>query len=230
MSTVLERMRIRLRCADYLATLMKYGYTLKRLSELTGYPLPRISRYKQCNPLPSYYIARDLVGLLEGEVRKVIRRELEDGNGYRILSDPGLIRVVVLDCIESCLKGKVVNALLSTPDALPLATQLLEELFSADLGVSITIAKPTKEVGVREFVEETYFYPSGDSLTLHAPAHTIKEGDSVVMTLTIIEDGRAEILSRMVRKYNAKPALLMGLKVDKSFRNLEGIPIYVFNA
>jgi adenine phosphoribosyltransferase len=74
------------------------------------------------------------------------------------------------------------------------------------LGVNLVIAKRSKEVGVKEFLEETYVLKdSGVTITLYVPKDAIKKRDSVLIVDDMIKTGETQAaLVNLVRKAKAE--------------------------
>jgi len=75
------------------------------------------------------------------------------------------------------------------------------------LGVNLVIAKRSKEVGVKAFLEETYVLgrDSGVTMTLYIPKDIIKKRDSVLIVDDMIKTGETQAaLVNLVRKAKAE--------------------------
>ncbi|MEM2518295.1 MAG: phosphoribosyltransferase family protein, partial [Candidatus Bathyarchaeia archaeon] len=86
-------------------------------------------------------------------------------------------------------------------DGIPLATMVANAL-----GVNLVIAKRSKEVGVKEFLEETFVLrDSGVTITLYVPKEAIKKRDSVLIVDDMIKTGETQAaLVNLVRKAKAE--------------------------
>jgi adenine/guanine phosphoribosyltransferase-like PRPP-binding protein len=87
-------------------------------------------------------------------------------------------------------------------DGIPLATMVANAL-----GVNLVIAKRSKEVGVKAFLEETYVLgrDSGVTMTLYIPKDIIKKRDSVLIVDDMIKTGETQAaLVNLVRKAKAE--------------------------
>jgi adenine phosphoribosyltransferase len=75
------------------------------------------------------------------------------------------------------------------------------------LGVNLVVAKRSKEVGVKAFLEETYVLgkDSGVTMTLYIPRDIIKKRDSVLIVDDMIKTGETQAaLVNLVRKAKAE--------------------------
>jgi adenine/guanine phosphoribosyltransferase-like PRPP-binding protein len=74
------------------------------------------------------------------------------------------------------------------------------------LGVNLVVAKRSKEVGVKEFLEETFVLKdSGVTITLYVPKDAIKKRDSVLIVDDMIKTGETQAaLVNLVRKAKAE--------------------------
>ncbi|MEM2446911.1 MAG: phosphoribosyltransferase family protein, partial [Candidatus Bathyarchaeia archaeon] len=81
------------------------------------------------------------------------------------------------------------------------------------LGVNLVIAKRTKEVGVKEFLEETFaLKDSGVTITLYVPKDAIKKRDSVLIVDDMIKTGETQAaLVNLVRKAKAEVSGIFSL-------------------
>jgi adenine/guanine phosphoribosyltransferase-like PRPP-binding protein len=75
------------------------------------------------------------------------------------------------------------------------------------LGVNLVIAKRSKEVGVRAFLEETYVLMKGSGVTntLYIPKEAIRKRDSVLIVDDMIKTGETQAaLVSLVKKAKAE--------------------------
>ena len=75
------------------------------------------------------------------------------------------------------------------------------------LGVNLVVAKRSKEVGVKAFLDETYVLgrDSGVTMTLYIPKDIIKKRDSVLIVDDMIKTGETQAaLVNLVRKAKAE--------------------------
>ena len=93
-------------------------------------------------------------------------------------------------------------------DGIPLATVISEAL-----GVDLAIAKTSKEIGVKNFYEESYIL--GDSamvVSLYIPHGVIRKGESVLIVDDIMKTGETHrALVNLVAKSRAEVAGIYAL-------------------
>jgi adenine phosphoribosyltransferase len=212
--THLSDLKYRMMTIDLLR-MAKRSYTYRELSGKTNLPVTVLSRYVKGHVLPSSTRARliwkkleKLVGL-EEEIRKRIRF---DENGYfdntPLISDPKLLQQSAQHIFSKFAGRRITRILTPAVDGIPLAT-----IISATLGVEFAIAKTTKEVGIRTFVEET-FIPGRSAMiiTYYVPRHVIKRGDSVLIVDDVITTGETlRAMTKIVTKSRAEVAGIYAL-------------------
>jgi adenine/guanine phosphoribosyltransferase-like PRPP-binding protein len=97
---------------------------------------------------------------------------------------------------------RVTKVLTPAVDGIPLATMVANAL-----GVNLVIAKRSKEIGVKAFLEETYVLLKGSGVTntLYIPKEVIKKRDSVLIVDDMIKSGETQAaLVSLVRKAKAE--------------------------
>jgi len=101
-------------------------------------------------------------------------------------------------------------------DGVPLAT-----IIAQSLGVDLVIAKRSKEVGVREFYEESYI-PSDSAMIMayYIPRISLKKGDSVLIVDDVVRSGETQrALVNIIRKSRSDVAGIFALvAVGKEWR------------
>jgi adenine phosphoribosyltransferase len=220
---------------DLLRTAKKH-YTYRELSTRTGLPVTVLSRYVKGHVLPSSSRARNiwkilekLVGL-EEELRRLIKF---DENGYfdntSIISDTALLQQGAQYVFLKFAGRRITKILTAAVDGIPLATIIAEAL-----GVNLIIAKKTKDVGIRDYIEETFI--PGDSamvMSLYIPRGTIKRGDSVLIVDDIIKSGETpKAMVNLVLKARAEVAgiyalIAVGDKWSGKIQGLHDFPLEV---
>ncbi len=161
-----------------------------------GHVLPNVARAKQL-----WKVLTKLVGL-EIELRSRIKF---DENGYfdntGIIGDFNILQQAANHALADFAGKRVTKVLTAAVDGVPLATMV-----ASSLGVNLVIAKRTKEVGVKAFLEETYVLrDSGVTMTLYIPKDAIKRRDSVLIVDDMIKTGETQAaLVNLVRKAKAE--------------------------
>jgi adenine phosphoribosyltransferase len=199
---------------ELLKTAKKH-YTYRELANRTKLPVTVLSRYVKGHVLPSSSRARRLwqtlekiVGL-EEELRKRIKF---DDQGYfdntSIISDIALLQQAAQYIFYRFAGRRITKVLTAAVDGIPLAT-----IISEALGVNLIIAKNSKEVGVRNFYEESYI--PGDSamiMSLYIPRGIIRRGDSVLIVDDVVKSGETHrALVNLVAKCRAEAAGIFAL-------------------
>jgi len=210
MSTHADELKLRLMTIELLRTAKyKRNITYRELASKTGLPVTVLSRYAKGHVLPNTARAKQLwkvlakiVGL-EVEIRNRIRF---DEQGYfdntDIIGDYNILQQAANHALSNFAGKRVTKVLTAAVDGIPLATMVANAL-----GVNLVIAKRSKEVGVKAFLEETYVLgrDSGVTMTLYIPKDAIKRRDSVLIVDDMIKSGETQAaLVNLVRKAKAE--------------------------
>lgn len=209
MSTHVEELKLRLMVIELLRTAKyKKNITYRELSAKTGLPVTVLSRYAKGHVLPNAERARQLLKVLtkfiglEGEIRNRIKFN-EDGyfDNTEIMGDFHILQQAANHALANFAGRRVTKVFTAAVDGIPLATMVANVL-----GVNLVIAKKSKEVGVKEFLEETYaLKDSGVTITLYVPKDAIKRRDSVLIVDDMIKTGETQAaLVNLVRKAKAE--------------------------
>ncbi len=196
MSTHAEELKLRLMTIELLRTAKyKRNITYRELSAKTGLPVTVLSRYAKGHVLPNTARAKQLwkvlskfVGL-ENELRNRIRFN-EDGyfDNTEIIGDFNILQQAANHALANFAGKRVTKVFTAAVDGIPLATMVANAL-----GVNLVIAKRSKEVGVKEFLEETFVLKdSGVTITLYVPKDIIKKRDSVLIVDDMIKTGETQ--------------------------------------
>jgi adenine/guanine phosphoribosyltransferase-like PRPP-binding protein len=207
--THLSDLKFRLMTIDLLRTAKK-NYTYRELSGRTGLPVTVLSRYVKGHVLPSSNRAKTVWKTLEKLVglEEELRRRIKfDEYGYfdnsSIISDPALLQQGAQYVFSRFAGRRITKVLTAAVDGIPLAT-----LVSEALGIDMVIAKKSKEVGIRDYLEESFI--PGESamiMSLYIPRNTIKRGEGVLIVDDIIKSGETQkALINLVDKCRAEVA------------------------
>ena len=207
--THLSDLKFRLMTIDLLRTAKK-NYTYRELSGRTGLPVTVLSRYVKGHVLPSSSRAKTVWKTLEKLVglEEELRRRIKfDEYGYfdnsSIISDPALLQQGAQYVFSRFAGRRITKVLTAAVDGIPLAT-----LVSEALGIDMVIAKKSKEVGIRDYLEESFI--PGESamiMSLYIPRNTIKRGEGVLIVDDIIKSGETQkALINLVDKCRAEVA------------------------
>ena len=237
MSTHVEELKLRLMTIELLRTAKyKRNITYRELSSKTGLPVTVLSRYAKGHVLPNTSRAKQLwkvltkfVGL-ENELRSRIKFD-EDGyfDNTEIIGDFNILQQAANHALADFAGKRVTKVFTAAVDGIPLATMVANSL-----GVNLVIAKRSKEVGVKEFLEETYaLKDSGVTMTLYIPKDAIKKRDSVLIVDDMIKTGETQVaLVNLVRKAKAEISgffslIAVGEEWHKKLKLPESCPIEV---
>ncbi len=212
--THLGDLKFRLMTINLLRTAKK-RFTYRELSTKTGLPVTVLSRYVKGHVLPSSSRAKriwDMLEKLAGLEEELAGRIKFDESGYfdntYIVSDTALLQQAVQRAFSKFAGRRITKILTAATDGVPLAT-----LMSDALGIELVIAKRTKEVGIRDFVEETFI--PGESamvMSLYIPRGMIKKGDSVLIVDDIIKTGETQrAMANIITKSRAEVAGIYAL-------------------
>ncbi|MEM2356034.1 MAG: phosphoribosyltransferase family protein, partial [Candidatus Bathyarchaeia archaeon] len=146
---------------------------------------------------------------LENEIRSRIKFD-EDGyfDNTDIIGDFNILQQAANHALANFAGKRVTKVFTAAVDGIPLATMVANAL-----GVNLVIAKRTKEVGVKEFLEETFaLKDSGVTITLYVPKDAIKKRDSVLIVDDMIKTGETQAaLVNLVRKAKAEVSGIFSL-------------------
>ncbi|MFQ6051395.1 MAG: phosphoribosyltransferase family protein [Candidatus Hydrothermarchaeota archaeon] len=204
--THLESIKQRIRAVELLK-LMKNSFTYEELSERTNIPITVLNRYVKGHVLPSHERAMWLLKSLEKEfdIRKeVLKRIKFDEHGFfdntQVLTDSLLLKKIAEEVKEIFSDVTVDKVLTAAIDGIPIAMQVANEF-----GVDLIYTKKNREVGVYDFMEETYLSSSsGVIMSLYIPSWMIKKGENILVVDDIIRSGETQgALIRLVNKAKA---------------------------
>jgi adenine/guanine phosphoribosyltransferase-like PRPP-binding protein len=193
-----------------LLRIAKKKYTYRELASKTNLPVTVLSRYVKGHVLPGgsrarriWTVLKKLVGL-EDELRRRIKFD-EEGyfDNTSIISDIALLKQAAQHALSKFAGKRITKVLTAATDGIPLATVVADALT-----VDLLIVKKSKEVGVRDFIEETFIPGFSDVITsLYLPKGAVKRGDSVLIVDDVIKTGETQrALMDMMRKARAEVA------------------------
>ncbi len=192
--THLSDLKFRLMTINLLKTAKK-RLTYRELSSKTGLPVTVLSRYVKGHVLPSSSRAKKIWKTLEQLVglEEELRRRIKfDDYGYfdntSIIYDTSLLQQAVQYAFSKFAGRRITKILTSAVDGIPLST-----LAADALNVELVIAKKTKEVGIRDFIEENFIPMNSEMImSLYIPRGAIKKGDSVLIVDDTIKTGETQ--------------------------------------
>lgn len=192
--THLHDLKFRLMTIELLRT-AKQRYTYRELSNRTGLPVTVLSRYVKGHVLPTTKRAKSVWKILD----KLVSLEMEiharvkfDESGYfdnySIICDLSLLKQAAQQALSKFAGRRITKVMTAAVDGIPLAT-MIADAFRIDL----VLAKKSKEVGVQNYVEETYV-PSNSAvmMALYLPKGVVKRGDSVLIVDDVIRTGETQ--------------------------------------
>ena len=205
--THLHDMKFRLMTIELLRTAKKH-FTYRELAKRTGLPVTVLSRYVKGHVLPTTKRAKNIwatltkIVNLEDEIRGRIRfDELGYFDNSGIIFDLTLLQQAAQQALSKFAGRRITKVVTAAVDGIPLATAV-----ASAFGVDIAIAKKSKEVGVHDFLEETYI-PSNSAvmMALYVPKGIIKKGESVLIVDDVIRTGETQrALINLVGKAKAE--------------------------
>jgi adenine phosphoribosyltransferase len=183
------------------------SHTYQELSEFLDLSPPILSRYMRGHVLPSYQRAQNLyqklmeITNIKGELKK---RMSFDNQGYfnntPLTSEITWLKIMANYAMEKFAGRRVTKVLTAAVDGIPVST-LVAHLLDVDL----IIAKESKEVGIDDFVEESYI-PKGSAIrkTLYVPKSSFRRKDSIIIIDDVLRTGETiRALTDLVRNQRA---------------------------
>lgn len=213
METRVRELKYRMMITDLLKVASE-NHTYQELSDFLDLSPPILSRYMRGHVLPSYSRAQ---GLYE-KLMKItnIKDELKnrinfDEEGYfdntPLVSEITWLKIMSNYALEKFAGRRVTKVLTAAVDGIPVST-----LVSNLLDVNLIVAKSTKEVGIKDFVEETYI-PKGSAIrqSLYVPKSAIRRRDSVLIIDDVVRTG--ETVKALVDVVSNQRADIAGIYV-----------------
>ena len=192
--THLADLKFRLMTINLLKTAKK-RLTYRELSSKTGLPVTVLSRYVKGHVLPSSSRSKKIwkkletfIGLRDEIRRRIKFNELGHFDNTSIVFDASLLQQAVQHAFSRFAGRRVTKIMTAAVDGIPLSI-----LISDALGVDLVVAKKTKEVGIRDFVEETFIPGNSDMvMSLYIPRGSIKKGESVLIVDDVMKTGETQ--------------------------------------
>jgi len=207
----MENLRRRMMIINLLA-LLKRKYKYKELSEITGLPPSVLSRYARGRMLPSDERVEEILNSLTKRIRfedLVKERIRATKNGYydvtSLIWDAAFLRLIAVMVSENFSKYGVTKVLTAAADGVPIACLVGEEL-----GADLIVAKETKEVGLEDFVEDSYS-PVDVAIvkTFYIPRRAMRRNDRILVVDDVVRSGRT--MASLVRLAERAGAKVIGL-------------------
>jgi len=212
--THLHDLKFRMMTIDLLR-MAKERYTYRELAQHTNLPVTVLSRYVKGHVLPTTKRARTIWNSLEKLVslEKEFRNRITfDESGYfdntGIICNISLLSQGAQHALSKFAGRRITKVMTAAVDGIPLATMIAQAF-----GVNLILAKNTREVGVQDFIEESYI-PTGSAvrMVLYIPKKSIKRGDSVLIVDDVIRSGETQrAMINLVGKAKAEVAGIYAL-------------------
>jgi adenine/guanine phosphoribosyltransferase-like PRPP-binding protein len=142
--------------------------------------------------LPSYKRAQGLYEKLMDitDIKEELKKRITfDDEGYfdntPLVSEITWLKIMSNYALEKFAGRRVTKVLTAAVDGIPVST-----LVSNLLDVDLVVAKDQKEVGISDFIEETYI-PKGSAIrkSLYVPRRAIRKRDSVLIIDDVVRTG-----------------------------------------
>ncbi len=191
METRVRELKYRMMITDLLKVASE-SHTYQELSDFLGLSPPILSRYMRGHVLPSYSRAQGLYDKLMEitDIREELKKRINfDEDGYfdntPLVSEITWLKIMSNYALEKFAGRRVTKVLTAAVDGIPVSS-LVANLLEVDL----LIAKSTKEVGINDFVEETYI-PKGSAIrqSLYVPKQSIRKRDSILIIDDVVRTG-----------------------------------------
>jgi adenine phosphoribosyltransferase len=204
--TRVRELKYRMMITDLLKVASE-SHTYQKLSDILGLSPPILSRYMRGHVLPSYSRAQGLYKRLQEitNIKEALKKRIIfDDEGYfdntPLVSEITWLKIMSNYAMEKFAGRRVTKVLTAAVDGIPCST-LVANLLDIDL----LVAKDIKEVGIDDFIEET-FIPRGSAIrkSLYVPKTAIKKKDSVLIIDDVVRSGETvQALVDLVRNQRA---------------------------
>ena len=191
METRVRELKYRMMITDLLKVASE-THTYQQLSDLLDLSPPILSRYMRGHVLPSYKRAQGLYEKLMKitDIKEELKKRINfDDEGYfdntPLVSEITWLKIMSNYALEKFAGRRVTKVLTAAVDGIPVST-----LVSNLLDVDLVVAKDRKEVGISDFIEETYI-PKGSAIrkSLYVPRTAIRKRDSVLIIDDVVRTG-----------------------------------------
>ncbi|NQT08045.1 adenine phosphoribosyltransferase [Candidatus Bathyarchaeota archaeon] len=189
--TRVRELKYRMMITDLLKVASE-THTYQQLSDLLDLSPPILSRYMRGHVLPSYKRAQGLyekLMVITDIKEELKKRIIFDDEGYfdntPLVSEITWLKIMSNYALEKFAGRRVTKVLTAAVDGIPVST-----LVSNLLDVDLVVAKDRKEVGISDFIEETYI-PKGSAIrkSLYVPRRAIRKRDSVLIIDDVVRTG-----------------------------------------
>ncbi len=199
----MEKVKMQLMVVERLRALKKL-YSYRELSRKLNMSETVLCRYVRGSLLPGYVLAKKLLLSMREmhDLSLLIRSRVRiDEGGYldltNLIGDPYMLKIAAEEAYISYSNDEVTKVLTAAANGIPLATMV-----AYVFGVPLVIAKRTKDVGVKEFIEEAYI-PRGSPIqeTYYVPKRALTKDDRVLIVDDLARSGYTlRALVNIIRK------------------------------
>ena len=213
LETRVRQLKYRMMITDLLKV-ASARHTYQELSEVLGLSPPILSRYMRGHVLPSYSRAQGLYEKLMEitNIKDELKNRINfDEEGYfdntPLVSEITWLKILSNYAMEKFAGRRVTKVMTAAVDGIPVSTMV-----SNLLDVNLIVAKESKEVGINDFLEETYI-PKGSAIrkSLYVPRASIRRKDSVLIIDDVVRTG--ETVKAMVDLVKNQRADIAGVYV-----------------
>ncbi|HUS77723.1 MAG TPA: phosphoribosyltransferase family protein [Patescibacteria group bacterium] len=187
----MRELKYRMMITDLLKVASE-SHTYQQLSDFLDLSPPILSRYMRGHVLPSFKRAQGLYEKLMEitDIKEELKKRISfDEEGYfdntPLVSEITWLKIMSNYALEKFAGRRVTKVLTAAVDGIPVST-LVANLLVVDL----LVAKDQKEVGINDFLEETYI-PKGSAMrkSLYVPRTSIRKRDSVLIIDDVVRTG-----------------------------------------
>ena len=213
LETRVRQLKYRMMITDLLKV-ASARHTYQELSEVLGLSPPILSRYMRGHVLPSYKRAQGLYEKLMEitNIKDELKNRINfDEEGYfdntPLVSEITWLKILSNYAMEKFAGRRVTKVMTAAVDGIPVSTMV-----SNLLDVDLIVAKESKEVGINDFLEETYILKgSAIRKSLYVPRASIRRKDSVLIIDDVVRTG--ETVKAMVDLVKNQRADIAGVYV-----------------
>lgn len=183
---------MRIRSVEYLK-MLKREHTYAELSRMFDLPTTVLNRYIMGKVLPNEERALEFISFFRKRysVQEEIKNRIKyDKEGYfdnsTILYDTLLLKEIAEQVAERFPRAEKI--LTSETDGIPVACSI-----AVRLSVDAVYARKNKEVGITDYIEETYVpSSSGNLMSLYLPKNAIQKGEKILIVDDVIRSGETQ--------------------------------------
>ena len=228
-----EELTYRLNSIEALR-LLKTRMSYRELSSMLDIPPTALSRYVNGHVIPGLEVARSIFNVLKkkyliAEVRnRIIVDEFGVVDNSFIIYDPVLLKYIILSEYEKIDSVKIDRVLTMETDGIPVAYQI-----ASILGKEVAVARKSKEIGVRKFIEIKQVFESGTYRYIYLHKDALRRGEYVLLADDIIRTGATiRALINLCKEARANvSSIFTVISIGKMHERLEeelGVPVISF--